>query len=93
MEIEGKQKMETAVHEDKFEASVFEAARKAVFQITGLRPNVGASTGTIGGGRKNCSAEVQLAVRKNGKKIVGKAEHRDSFKAEITAYIDALNKL
>lgn len=93
IESEGTQKEAMGEHRDKFAASVFEATRNAVFQLTGLRPAIRGVSATVGGGRKKCEAEVQLAVRKNGQRIVGKAEYADGFQAEVAAYIDALNQL
>lgn len=93
IEIEGEQKVAIGEYRDKFEASVFEAARNAIVQLTGLCPDVQGMIITAGGGRKKCEAVVELTTRKNNQRIVGRAEHCDSFQANIAAYIDALNKL
>ena len=93
IEIEGTRKAATGEHEDTFAASVFEATRNAVSQLTGLRPAIRGVSASVGGGRKECAAEVHLTVKKNGRRIVGKAEHSDPFQAEVAAYIDALNQL
>src|SRR3989338_6696715 len=74
MTIDGGQKVATGEHRDKFAASPFKAAQHAVFQLTGLRPDISGSICTVGGGREKCAAEVHLTVKKNRQRIVGKAE-------------------
>lgn len=92
MQIEGKSRTTIGIDRRGRISSPFEAARKAIYQLTGFCPEVHSVTGRVGGG-KDAEATVYLKVKKYGKRVIGRASRRDQFNAEIAAYLDAINNL
>ncbi len=92
MRVEGK--LRTALGEDRrgIDSSPFEAARKAIRNLTDFYPEVQSVVGRVGGG-KDPESTVYLAIKKHGRRVIGQASRSNSFVAEIAAYVDAINNL
>ena len=92
MRVKGELRTALGVDRRGIDSSPFEAAREAIRDLTGFYPKVHSVVGRVGGG-KNPESTVYLGIKKYGRRVVGQANHRDPFVAEIAAYVDAINDL